>query len=212
MKITKLVQSCLLVEMPAPVSRTALFDPGSMSTVEVDSFKYLDDIFITHNHHDHMDVELIKRLVAKFPEVRITATPEAVEQLQQQGINASSEPPAGVRFFESPHEPIRPFYAADPPQEIGIHYLEKLSHPGDSHSFHETMPVLALPVTAPWGAATNAVRLALELKPQYIVPIHDWHWRDEARDSSYANMEKLFAEHGITFIKAVNGEPFVLEV
>lgn len=212
MKITKLGHACLLVEMPDPVNRTVLFDPGNMSTVDITSLEYLDDIFVTHNHSDHLDVEIIKRLLAKFPDVRITTTPQTVEQLKGQGITASSDPPEGVRFFDSPHESTRPLYATDPPQEVGIHYLEKLSHPGDSHSFNETMPVLALPITAPWGAITGAVRLALKLKPKYIVPIHDWHWRDEARISTYNNMEKLFAEQGITFIKAVNGEPFVLDV
>lgn len=210
MKITKLVHSCLLVEMPAPVNRTALFDPGSMSTVNVDSLEYLDDIFITHSHGDHFDPELIKKLVAKFPDVRITAPPDVAEQLKEQGITASTAAPDGVSFFDSPHEDVSPMFPQ--PQEIGIHYLEKLSHPGDSHSFTETKEILALPVQAPWGATTNAVKLALKLKPKYIVPIHDWHWRDEARESTYAQLEQLFAKNGITFIKAVNGEPFVLDV
>lgn len=212
MKITKLVHSCLLVEMPEPINRTALFDPGNMSQVDVDHLEYLDDIFITHIHADHMDTELIKKLVAKFPDVRITAPADAAKVLSAAGITASSDPPTGVRFFESPHEAVRPLMTVDPPDEFGIHYLEKLSHPGDSHSFHETMPVLALPVSAPWGSTVQAVKLALDLKPKYIVPIHDWHWSDQARESSYEKMEKLFAEHGITFIKAVNGESFTLDV
>lgn len=211
MKITKLVHSCLLVEMPEPVNRTALFDPGSMSSVDVDSLQYLDDIFITHAHGDHYDPELIERLVAKFPKVRVTAPPEVVEQLKSQGVvQASSQPPEGVRFFDSPHEDVEPLFPV--PQEIGIHYLDRLSHPGDSHHFSETMPVLALPVQAPWGSMLNAVRLAFELGPKYVVPIHDWHWSDEAREGAYANMERVFGERGITFIKAKNGEPFVLDV
>ena len=212
MKITKLVHSCLLVEMPAPVNRTALFDPGMMSTVDVDSLQYLDDIFITHNHGDHMDVEVVKKLAAKFPQVRITATPEIADQLAGEGITASTEAPEGAAFFNSPHEAIRPFFTADPPQEIGVHYLDKLTHPGDSHSFSETKAVLALPVQAPWGSVRRAVELGLELKPKYIIPIHDWHWSDAAREDSYEKMEKVFGEAGITFIKTKNGQPFVLDV
>lgn len=212
MKITKLVHSCLLVEMPEPVNRTALFDPGTMSTVDVDSLEYLDDIFITHGHGDHFDPELIKELVGKFPDVRITAPPEVVDQLKEQGIAAGVTAPEGVSFFDSPHEVIRPFFPSDPPQEIGVHYLDMLSHPGDSHSFKETKDILALPVQAPWGSSNDAVKLGLELKPKYIIPIHDWHWSDQARESSYQNMEKVFGDAGITFIKPMNGEPFVLEV
>ena len=212
MKITKLVHSCLLVEMPAPINRTALFDPGSYSTVDVDSLEFLDDIIITHGHGDHFDLELVKRLVAKFPNVHITAPEEVVEQLNAESIPATSAASEGLTFFDSPHEVIRPFMQVDPPQEIGVHYLDTLSHPGDSHSFHETKTVLALPVQAPWGSTVSAVKLALELKPKYIVPIHDWHWSDAARESTYERMEKVFGEQGITFIKTVNGEPFVLDV
>lgn len=210
MKITKLVHSCLLVEMPAPVNRTVLFDPGMMSTVNVDSLQYLDDILITHEHGDHKDIELIKKLAAKFPDVRITSTDEVVKQLEAEGIKASAQPPEGVVFFDSPHEGVEPLF--NPPEEVGFHYLGKLSHPGDSHHFKETKEILALPVQAPWGAPLMAVKLALELKPKYVIPIHDWHWRDEAREQMYDRFAQVFSDAGITFIKAVNGEPFLLDV
>lgn len=211
MKITKLEHSCLLVEMPEPVNRTALFDPGAMSEpyISLDSLQYLDDIFITHAHGDHCDPPLIKKLVQKFPEVRITSTREVVNKLRQEGIEqASHEPPEGIKFFDSKHEKVLPLF--QPPEEVGFHYLDMLSHPGDSHSFTETMPILALPVTAPWGSMVNAVKLALELQPQYVLPIHDWHWRPEARQQMYDLMEGVFKDHGIIFMKLVNGEPVVI--
>jgi L-ascorbate metabolism protein UlaG (beta-lactamase superfamily) len=210
MKITKLVHSCLLVEMPEPVNRTALFDPGVMSDVDVESLEYLDDIFITHGHQDHLDVQLLKKLITKFPQVRVTAPSEVVAQLSEQGITASDQAPEGVRFFDSPHEDVMPMFPA--PQEFGVHYLEKLSHPGDSHNFTETMEILALPVQGPWGSSVNAMNLALQLKPKYVIPIHDWHWRDEARDQMYERFEQVLGKAGITFIKPVNGEPFVLDM
>lgn len=210
MKITKLGHSCLLVEMP---NRTALFDPGVMSQVDVDSLQWLDDIFITHKHDDHMDVKVIKQLQDKFPEARITAAPDAAEELAKADIkNVQTTPPEGVRFFDSPHEAIRPFMDVDPPDEIGVHYLDLLTHPGDSHSFKETMPILALPVQAPWGSVVNAIRLALALKPKYILPIHDWHWSDEARRRVYGRLKQRLAEDGIEFLPLENGEPVVLNV
>lgn len=213
MKITKFTHSCLLVEMPTPVNRTVLFDPGSFSTIDVVKLEFLDDIFITHEHGDHMDLELVKRLQAKFPNVRIVAPNDAQQQLTQAGIsNVTSEAPNGVRFFEAPHEKIRPYFPADPPEELGYHYLDMLSDPGDSHSFHETMPILVLPVTAPWGNVVDAVVLALELKPKYVLPVHDWHWRDEARESLYNTLETRCKEAGIKFLKLVNGEPVVIDL
>ncbi|HSX07229.1 MAG TPA: MBL fold metallo-hydrolase [Candidatus Saccharimonadia bacterium] len=209
MKITKFVHSCLLVETS---DRVAIFDPGTYSTVNIDALERLDDIFVTHIHADHMDKQLIAKLVAKFPQVRITATAEIVDQLKASGLQASAEAPEGASLFASPHEHIRPYRPVEPPQEIGIHYLNTLSHPGDSHSFKETKAILALPVQAPWGSVVGAVRLGFELKPRYVIPIHDWHWNDEARKGVYEQLEQDFAERGITFIKAVNGEPFEIEV
>ena len=210
MKITKLVHSCLLVEMPDPVNRTVLFDPGEMSTVDVDSLQYLDDIVITHVHGDHLDMELMKKLVAKFPDVRILTTNEAAEQLNAEGIAASTTPQEGMELFDSPHESVEPLFPS--PEEIGVHYLGKLSHPGDSHSFTETKEILALPVSAPWGSSIRAINLAIQLKPKYVIPIHDWHWRDEARESMYDRIAGALEKEGITFIKTKNGEPFVLDV
>jgi L-ascorbate metabolism protein UlaG (beta-lactamase superfamily) len=212
MKITKLEHSCLLVEMPAPVNRTALFDPGVMSApfIDVDSLEFLDDIFITHAHGDHCSPEIIKRLVAKFPKVRITGPREVANKLKQVGIEATSEESAGVVFFDAKHENVLPLFP--PPEEVGIHYLDLLSHPGDSHRFAETKAVLAMPVTGPWGSMVRAVNLALELKPRYILPIHDWHWKDEAREQAYDDLEKLFADNDIKFIKLKNSEPVVLDL
>lgn len=204
MKITKLIHSCLLVEMP---KRTALFDPGSMSeeAVNVDSLEWLDDVFITHKHQDHMSMNLMMQLVGKFPDVRITAPDEVAKLLDNEGISASSDPPEGVTILDSPHESVAPMYAQ--PEEYGFHYLNAITHPGDSHSFKDTKKILALPMTAPWGAMTKAVKLALELKPKHILPIHDWHWREEAKTQTYTKLKDMFAESGITFHILESGQP-----
>lgn len=212
MKITKFVHSCLLVEMPDPVNRTALFDPGVMSeeALDVEALEFLDDIIITHEHSDHFSMDLVKKLVAKFPNVRITGTKPIVEALVQEGIAATSEPSKGIVFFEAPHEDVQPMFPH--PENIGVHYLDLLTDPGDSHTFNESKTVLALPVQAPWGSTINAVKLALELKPKYIIPIHDWHWTDQARTGTYSNLERAFAKEGITFCKMETGKPVVLDV
>ncbi|HEX8227599.1 MAG TPA: MBL fold metallo-hydrolase [Candidatus Saccharimonadales bacterium] len=212
MKITKLIHSCLLVEMPAPVNRTALFDPGVMSeaAIDVGSLVFLDNIIITHNHADHMSLPLIRQLADKFPDVRITATVEVCAQLKEAGIEAVSEETPGITLFESPHADVEPLFQV--PQQRGVHYLDLLTDPGDSHDFHETKPVLALPVTAPWGSTVQAVKTALELKPKYIIPVHDWHYSDAARKQMYEILEKAFAAHDITFLKPETGVAIVLNI
>ena len=213
MKITKFVHSCLLVEVDSPIRRVALFDPGAFSVdaLSVDLLDQLDDIFITHEHGDHFSVELIKRLVEEFPKVRITAPESVVAQLEQAGISASTQPPEGVTLFSSPHEKIRPYFEADPPEEYGYHYLNALSDPGDSHSFTETMAILALPVTGPWGSVVNATELALKLKPKHVIPVHDWHWNDIAREGMYDSLETSLGADDIKFYRMKTGEPVIID-
>lgn len=209
MKLTKYVHACVLVETP---ERVALFDPGSMShdSFDVNKLQRLDDILITHAHNDHVDVSFVKELVGKFPEVRITTTNEVVKMLEAEGISAGTEAPTGVVFFDAPHEDVEPLFPR--PQEIGIHYLDKFTDPGDSHSFNETKAILALPITAPWGSSIKALNLVLELKPKYVLPIHDWHWSDQARESMYDGYAKVLDKNGITMFKPKTGEPIEVEV
>ena len=210
MKVTKFVHSCLLVETP---ERVALFDPGTMSeeALDIDKLERLDDIFITHEHADHISMDLVKKLVQKFPDVRITSTPSVVRQLDEQGITASDQPPTGIEFFDAPHEDVAPLFG-QPPEEIGIHYLGVLSDPGDSHSFNETKDILVLPITAPWGSTVKALNLALQLKPKYVLPIHDWHWNDQARQQTYAMFERILGENDIKFYKLETGVPVDIPV
>lgn len=209
MKITKLGHACLLVEMPAPVNRTVLFDPGNWSKVNIDSLVYLDDIVVTHEHGDHMDIELIKRLQEKFPHARIKAPDSVTRQLNENEVRTVNEAVEGLVGFVAPHADGGPLF--NTPENMGVHYVDKLTHPGDSLQFDKTCPILALPVTAPWGATVDAVKLAIQLKPQYVIPVHDWHWSEEARAMMYDKLEKIFKAEGITFCKVENGKPIVLD-
>lgn len=201
MKITKFTHSCLMVEMP---DRTIIFDPGVFSedALNVESLKYLDDIVITHEHPDHCSLDLLKKLVEKFPKVRIKTPSALVPKLE--GISVTTDPVDGIEIFDAKHEGHSPFLK--PPENIGVHYLGVLTHPGDSHSFLETKQILALPITAPWGSTDRAVELALQLKPKHVLPIHDWHWKDEVRDEMQSRLQKIFAEYDIEFHPLTDGE------
>jgi L-ascorbate metabolism protein UlaG (beta-lactamase superfamily) len=210
LKITKYVHSCLLVETD---DRVAIFDPGAMSqsAFNIDELNSLDDIFITHVHQDHLSIPFVKDLVGKFPNVRITGTKEVVDALQAEGIRAHTEESEGAVFFDSPHENVLPLIDLQP-EEIGIHYLDKFSHPGDSHSFSETKEILALPITAPWGSAVTGLNKAIELKPKYVIPIHDWHWSEQAQSQMYGMFEAALAKNDIVFFKPETGKAIDISV
>lgn len=202
MKITKFVHSCVLVET---AESAALFDPGIMSEQALQDalIQKLDDIFISHEHSDHYSPAAVKNLVSQFPDVRITAPRAVADLLAKENLPISTIAPETAVLFASPHEDGTPIFTA--PQQIGVHYQDFYTHPGDSHSFNETKAILALPVTAPWGSTVAAVRLGLKLQPRYILPIHDWHWQDQARQNTYDQLERIFGQAGITFLKPETG-------
>lgn len=99
---------------------------------------------------------------------RVETTDALAMILETEGIDAAG---SVTPRFMAPHEriPIGPG-----PQNTGFHVDGVLSHPGDSHSFVETMPILAMPFIAPWGSLTAGVDRVRLTSPRFVIPIHDW--------------------------------------
>lgn len=167
--ITKLVHACLLVE--AQGSRT-LIDPGSFSwndeRLDMSTVEGVDRILITHEHADHVSVEFVASVIERSNSASVETTDALAAILHEHEIDARGDK---TDRFRAPHEriPIGPG-----PQNTGFHVEGVLSHPGDSHSFVETMPILAMPFIAPWGSLTAAVDRVRLNAPRYVIPIHDW--------------------------------------
>ena len=209
MRITKYVHSCLLVE---DGERVGIIDPGQFSwesgLFSVERLGQLDDIIITHEHPDHMHIPFIQALLATFPKAHLTANPSVVAKLQEQGIMADSESRNGVELFVIAHEPLAPL--GEVPENQGVQYLGRLTHPGDSQHVSAAKDILALPVTGPWGSLVQAAALGTALKPRFIIPIHDWHWNPAARGQAYDRLAAYFEPLGIQFVKPADGVPFEL--
>lgn len=208
MKITKYVHSCLLVENNGMI---ALCDPGQFSwesgLFSLDRLNRLDYITITHEHFDHFYEPFVQAVVEKFPNVAILTNPTIAAKLQGSGIqNVHTEGDENIELFATEHESVEP--VGNAPDHTGVHIFGKLTHPGDSHHVSETKEVLALPMTAPWGSFMNAMKLAISLQPKFVVPIHDWHWNEIARERAYGDAESFLAQHNITFIKTQDSVSF----
>lgn len=212
MKITKFAHSCVLVETP---DRVGLFDPGDWSwdsgSFDINKLERMDDILITHEHTDHMYLPFIKTLLSRFPQASIITTEPAATQLRAEGINnVVSSNNEFATLFNANHESMEPLADA-PPANTGIHYLDVFTSPGDSHHFAETKKVLALPITAPWGTTAKAAAIIEELRPEYVVPVHDWLWRDEICQMFYERLSAFCDKLGIQFIQTKNGEPIEID-
>ncbi len=211
MQITKYVHSCLLVEHDG---YAVLFDPGEYSydshLLDLSSLSKLDVVIITHEHQDHYHVPFLQDILRKFPQVQIVTNTELAQVLKQVSPNVNNAIPSWITSEEVVHE--RVFGVSEMPQNSLFTVFNTLTHPGDSFSFHTSSSVLALPLQAPWGDVTEAVELAEKLAPKIIIPIHDWHWKDEARKGVYARLEQYFLKQGIRFLNIESGQTVTLEV
>lgn len=204
MIITKHSHSCLLIKEQ---NQTILIDPGNYTyeekALDINSLEKLDYILITHEHPDHMYMPFIKELVEKFPQVKIITNSSAVEVLKKEGVLASTEQSSDIQISSTPHERV---FGVVPPENIQFSLFNKLTHPGDSLHFKLNTPILALPLQAPWCSLTEAVEYAVSLHPKIVIPIHDWHWNDSAREAFYERLTKYFGDNGIEFNPLGRGE------
>lgn len=210
MRLTKYVHACVLAE---DQDKTILFDPGQFSwesgLFPVDSLNRLDYVAITHEHFDHLYEPFVQRLAEKFPKAVFISTDEAVTKLQNMGIhNATSKSNQDVNVAPLDHDSMQPLNPGPMAQNVRFHFMNKLTHPGDSIHLEETKDILLLPLAGPWEATIDAVRLAEKLQPKTVVPIHDWMWNDQWRLSMYQRLENFFTERNIRFIAAHDGQSF----
>lgn len=197
MKITKYLHSCLLVE---DQENTVLIDPGNYTyedhALDINKLKQLDYILITHSHPDHCHLPFIKELVAKFPDVQIMSNPTVAWLLSPEGITVRTEATDSIGMETVPHEKL---WDKEAPENTIFTVFNKLTHPGDTFQVSHTTDVLALPLQSPWGSTAAAVSLAVKLKPKVIIPIHDWHWKDDVRTAMYHRLTEFFAQIGMQF-------------
>jgi len=205
--ITKLVHACLLVEYEG--ERT-LIDPGMFSwndeRLDLSMVEGVDRILITHEHGDHVSYDFVRGVLERSNDARVETTASLAALLTAEGIEAVT---TGTVQFAAPHErlPSQPG-----PQNVGFHVGGVLSHPGDSHSFVETMPILAMPFVAPWGSVTNGVDRSRLVKPKVVVPIHDWFLSEGGKSFIYGLAEAALAQDGIDFVNIENFTSVTLSV
>ena len=208
MKISKHVHSCLLVEEH---NKTILLDPGNYSydshALDISRLIQLDVIGITHEHQDHMHLPFIKEIVAKFPNVEIITTESVVQILAKENIAASANGNDFVRLQSVPHEKI---WMGNPVENVMITLFEKLASPGDSFAIDSSPEILALPLQGPWGSMMQAVDTTLRVKPKVVIPIHDFHLKDEFRQQYYLRLKDYFSQYNIDFKPVETGD--IIEV
>jgi len=201
MKITKYTHSCIYVE---DQGISILIDPGNYSIQEglrPEMFSTLNYLLITHEHQDHLYLPFVKQVIEKFPEVKILTNKSIIKILEQENIHVKVESIPEISQFDAPHEKA----LKSPPTNIGFTILGTLTHLGDSLSYAHSAPILAMPIVGSWGSTVDCLDKAIELGVKKVIPIHDWHWRQEAREWYYSMASDYLQPYGIDLVGMKDG-------
>ena len=212
MKLTKFVHSCVLIEDDG---KTVLFDPGIFSWnsgfVDINKLPLLNTIVVTHKHADHFGEPFVRALITKFPGANWLVPSDLIEELRSFGASSVSDKSSEyIDITVGEHAHVVPFGVQV--QNLSVNWNNKVTNPGDSHEASGTKDLLLLPVQAPWGTTVRAVELALELKPRYVLPIHDWMWNEQWRQVCYDRFDTIFSEAGIKLLRPVDGVSLEIEI
>ena len=92
---------------------------------------------------------------------------------------------------------------------IGRDCMSLMPQPINEMTYYFNTHVLCLPFFGPWegGTFTDAMSLSLKLKPKFIIPIHDYHYKPEFRDAFYERAQGVADSFGGHLICQQDGEP-----
>jgi len=174
MKLTKFQHACFVVEKGGV---SVVVDPGNL-THDFIMPKHVAAVFITHNHPDHIDAQLVITILRQHPKAVLLAHESILTDFKNehtQAISVGETVDAGgisLQFVGGTHEPID--VTVTPPVNIGVIIEDHLYYPGDSYfAPQQTIKALLVPVSAPWLTIARSMDLIRELKPSHAFPTHD---------------------------------------
>ncbi len=189
-----------------------LIDPGSFSfepgVAEPGNIKGINAILVTHPHYDHLDVGIIKEMLANNPQCVVYANSDSMKMLEDGGVACelfedSEREIAGfkIKAFFAAHEPI---LKRSMPKNTAFLIDEKFLHPGDSYAtevFQYAPEVLALAVAGPWMNMNQGFDFTQKCHSKIVLPMHDGHIKEFFSIGMYDLWEKFLGEQGVKFEK-----------
>lgn len=175
MKITKFGHSCLLIEEG---EARILIDPGIWSTIP--EIKNLFAILITHEHQDHLSLDLVKSVLKNNPEV-VIYTNESVgnklgsENIPYQRLGNNEQTRVREVLVEGIGEQHAfMFHSHQVVANTGYMIAERFFYPGDALNIPaKPVEILAYPAIAPWMKLFDSLEFGKAIKSKVAFPVHD---------------------------------------
>lgn len=205
--IQRLTDSCVLVTAD---DHATLVDPGFHTFGHYDALDSIGDVtrvLVTHEHRDHVNPDFLAWLIDRRSDLVVYANDAVASLLSHSDIDVVTEPPDGVTTEDVLHGRL-PTGAQPPNRSFTIDGL--FTHPGDSREPTSSGPILALPLLVPWSSATEAVEFAERLRPEQVIPIHDFYLNEMGRSWIRGFIGGIVAELGIEMVELDWGEGFTV--
>jgi L-ascorbate metabolism protein UlaG (beta-lactamase superfamily) len=206
--IRRLTDSTLVVRSD---DHATLFDPGfhtfTSGEIDLGSIGDIDQVLITHEHRDHVNADFVQWLLDRRSDLVVVANQAVVDILAASGIEATTAVPDGVLVEDVLHAKL-PNGATPPNRAYTVDGV--FTHPGDSYEPENTAPVLALPLMTPWGSVRGAVGFARRIRPERVIPIHDFYMTSFGREWMVDITTPVLEAEGIEVIPLGWGESFTV--
>jgi L-ascorbate metabolism protein UlaG (beta-lactamase superfamily) len=176
MRITKLSHACIRLE---DGERRLVIDPGVWSDGGA-ALSEVDDILITHEHVDHIDVDALTAYAATRSSLRVHAPAPVAAMLADLGEAVVTVAP-GETFVAGGFEVAvvgglhAEIYDGLPGcANVGYVVDGSVYHPGDAlHVPEQPVSTLLVPVSGPWLKLAEAIDFVRAVAPERAFPIHD---------------------------------------
>ena len=209
MKITKLEHSGAAIEKNG---KLLVFDPVEF-TEKLPELKNVAAVIVTHKHSDHLQPEIIARILSDNPEAKVLTTSDA-SVLIENAITVKSGDHYEIDgfsldFFGENHAAIIP--GQIPCENVGVVVDSVIINPGDSFDLPNVRAkVLFTPIAAPWLKIAESMDYIEKARPEVVLPVHDAllselgkmisnNWVQKACDDVGANLKELKPGESVEF-------------
>lgn len=188
MKITKYEHACLLLEV---LDQVLIIDPGIFAKSLPSDLKNVVAVVITHEHGDHLDKDLLRKIIESNPGLTIFAPQDVLVQLSDFAVKQELAQPGishtsgsfVLDFYGKDHAVV---YETVPCMNVGVMVNKALYYPGDSFTIpKEPVVLLALPSVAPWLKIGESIAFMKLVKPAKAFPTHNALYNESG--DMYAN-------------------------